>query len=222
GIWCIVSNPKVLCYLFKFLHDREDKQGGQQTAYDKHTPYHPQLHASPQITDDGNQIVTNGSCSKPTTHHHTFVLGRSYFRNERDTHRRQEKLGKSKNQISGDQPVRRNQRILLNATGSQSVRSRQTDRADSHDQETTYGNHHTDTDFTRCRRFFSFSGQIAEHCQRNRSQSDHEERIKLLEDLWQDVDCRIHRSITPSQAEECHHNYYTGNRFRLSGFTLKQ
>ena len=84
-VYCFLM---VLCYLSNFFHDRENEYGRNETYADQYTPYDPQRHISPNPRCYGCQIVSDSCCNEPTSHHHTFVFGRSHLRNKGNTHRR--------------------------------------------------------------------------------------------------------------------------------------
>ena len=64
---------------FECLHHNKHKECRQEAEYDKYRPYQPQWQTAPQETTDRNKSITDSRRYEPTSHHHTFQLGRSYF-----------------------------------------------------------------------------------------------------------------------------------------------
>lgn len=56
---CFAKAIFLLCYFFQTFHDGEDEGCGQETTDDQYAPKHPELHAAPKITDDGDSIVAD-------------------------------------------------------------------------------------------------------------------------------------------------------------------
>lgn len=55
--------------IFKSFHDRENKCGRKDAAYDEDCPQFPQFNLIPQKGSDEKELVTDGCGKKPSTLH---------------------------------------------------------------------------------------------------------------------------------------------------------
>ena len=102
---CFVLGKWGLAYFLETLHLRENEDEGNEAEHGEGRPYNVKRHLAPEEGGDNGEEVTHSGGDKPTTHHHTLVLGRSHLRNEGDTHRRKEQLGEGEDEVSEDQPT---------------------------------------------------------------------------------------------------------------------
>ena len=110
---CFVLGKWGLAYFFETLHLREDEDERNEAEHGEGRPYNVKRYLAPEEGGDNGEEVTHCGGDKPTTHHHTLVLGRSHLRNEGDTHRRKEQLGEGEDEVSEDQPTGRNEESAL-------------------------------------------------------------------------------------------------------------
>ena len=85
--------------LLKPLHHRKHEEGREEAKNNKYCPYHPQWKTTPKESTYTDKEIAKSSGNKPSTHHHSLILGRSNLGNKGDTHRRQEQLGKCQHKI---------------------------------------------------------------------------------------------------------------------------
>ena len=96
---------KGLAYFFETFHLREDEDEREETQHGQSSPHHIEGHFAPEQCRNHREEVADGRGHEPTAHHHSFVLGRSDLRDERNAHRREQQLGECEDKLSADQPT---------------------------------------------------------------------------------------------------------------------
>ena len=95
-----------------------------------------------------------------------------------------------------------------------------TERSNDHHTETNRSHDHTIGDFTRCRRFFTASGQPAKERHTDRCESHNETRIELLEDGSSHLRFGRNVQTKDDQQSGTNEHHRGGNDTTLRGFAL--
>ncbi len=72
---CFVFGKWGLTYFLETLHLREDEDERNEAEHGEGRPYNVKRYLAPEEGGDNGEEVTHCGGDKPTTHHHTLVIG---------------------------------------------------------------------------------------------------------------------------------------------------